>query len=86
MSNGPEFCLTCGKSIALVGRAHRCVPPPMVVVKELPSSVSFSGTVVTITPIKKKTGRPRKTPEGFNKTAYQRDLMRKRRAAAKEST
>ncbi len=33
-----------------------------------------------------KHGRPRKTEAGFDKTAYQRDYMRKRRTAAKEPT
>jgi hypothetical protein len=33
----------------------------------------------------KRRGRPRQSEKGFDKTSYQRELMRKRRAAAKET-
>jgi hypothetical protein len=89
------FCRKCGKNLSLVGRAHNCHP-----LKVMPGSaesgfvhVTSNGTVEAVDVVYdtrdvdaalKKRGRPRKTPEGFDKAEWQREYMRKRRAKKAE--
>ena len=78
------FCSDCGKNLALVGRSHICRPGTR---KVIAGERLESGDVVVIAndvASKPKRGRPRKTEAGFDKAAWQRDYMRKRRAEGKK--
>lgn len=75
-------CPACGKNLALVGRAHNCNPvqPEDRLYVYLEEPVAFNGMTGEEIPLKKARGRPRKSAEGFNKAAWQRNYMRKKRA------
>lgn len=70
-----EVCFTCGKNLALVGRAHRCGEPAAV-----PMANTHADTANGAAPMANSTYRYRDAPM---RREYMREYMRRRRQGAR---
>jgi hypothetical protein len=77
----PDFCKDCGKNLALVGLAHRCTPRDVSHVVTEPTAMA--NAMANTTEAKEQGGgvSTYQYRSPIARRAYQRDLMRRRRAS-----